>query len=369
MNKLNLVIADNDQAYTTMIANFIQESDYSKRVQLRTFSNKRSFSTFLDQSDHNITLLATPQMVADMRLASDFTCYLLVENIEVDRDDGSPIKVEKYQPMDLLLDQLLLFQQRNQTIPVYTEHHHHTQIVSIYSAVGSAGKTTTAANLAKILAFHGYHVFYLNLEWLGCLSMFQTEAVNGGNYSRLLYYLHIHSPQLAAKLAELIHVDPILNVFCLGAQTMISDIEEMTGESVEHLIDTLISLQRFDYIVVDLDSSLHERVIKTLSMSHQIIWLVLDNVHCLNKSQYLLEELKLRIMHPSTQFLTKIRFLLNKYIGEPSNNFDAVGMSLSGHLPYIPAWKSVKSTAHLLNENVFHHCLTHWFFGTKEDKG
>jgi cellulose biosynthesis protein BcsQ len=186
------------------------------------------------------------------------------------------------------------------------------------------------------------------------------------NFAQFLYYIQVNADSLAGKLEALKQYDPITKVHYMEPITNITDMEEMSGNAAETMLQTLISHGEYEYIIVDLDHSLHDRVIRVLSLSQHIIWLVLDDLNHVHKSATVFRELITRFQKTSPQWKEKIQYILNKYTGKISNDLAASSIDLSGHLPYVPQWKSVSSIEQLMSENAFHSYLVQWFFSIRE---
>jgi cellulose biosynthesis protein BcsQ len=371
MDKLTLVLLDDDREYVEMFSTYIQESSYKNKWIIKTFTQKSAFEMFL-KSSHKVHLLAANrEMIANMQLPLQniFVVWLDEENHPLELIDHCFIA--KYQPLNQLLDRLLTIYLENAPKAYNVQMKKKVpesgaaQIISVYSAVGGCGKTTVAANLAKMLAFLDYNVFYLNLELYKSVSMF-PENRESDDFAKMLYYIKTNANPLSVKLSTLKYVDPLTKVAYLSSLSHIAGIEEISGETIEQLLNLLTIDGEYDYILVDLDHSLHERILKVLSMSDQIIWMMTDDMNCVHKSILLLNELKLRFHELPQQWSNKICYLLNKYTGKTVNDFTRNNIEISGQLPYVPQWKSVHSAEQLMSENVFHGQLLHWFYNAKE---
>jgi cellulose biosynthesis protein BcsQ len=364
VDSLILVILDEDRAYLEMISNYIHDSSYHVKIQIKTFTQRSALDAYLEASS-KFDLLAIQSDMFDSILKS-FTqgsCVVLLGESKSDLMEPDTIFLNKYQPLNLLLDRML---------SIYADHYtkafqvsQPTQVISVYSAVGGSGKTIVAANLAKLLAFLDYKVFYLNLELLPSVSMFPARE-NKQNFAQFLYFVQILAEQLSSKLESLKQYDSMTKVHYFEPPMNPADMEEMSGNALETLLLTLTLHGEYDFIIIDLDHALHERIIRALSLSHQIIWLVLDDLNNLHKSAAVLKEYKVRFSGSSSHWIDKIHYVLNKFTGKISNDFQARGIHLSGHLPYVPQWKSVNRVEQLMSENAFHGHLMQWFYNIKE---
>jgi cellulose biosynthesis protein BcsQ len=357
------VFLDDDRAYLEMISSYIQSTSYRTRIQIKTFTQMSALNTFLLTSNQYHLLAIKSEMLAEQPISfAPGTCVVLLGENHLKTMEHEAIILSKYQPLNQLLDRMLVIYADNYSQTLIAPRK--TQIISVYSAVGGCGKTTVAANLAKLLSFFDNKVFYLNLEITASASMF--PARDNQHYAQLLYYIQVNAEQLNEKLEVLKHYDPLTKVHYLEPLTNYADMDEMSGEAVETLLKTITGQGDYDYIIIDLDHSLHDRITRALSLSQQIIWLVLDEMNHIHKTANLMKELKAKFVNQSTLWTDKIHFVLNKYTGKISNNVAVKGIHLSGYLPYMPQWKSVNAVYQLMSENAFHGHLLHWFFNARK---
>lgn len=379
--KLTLLVVDEDKNFLDLLLTYVRESPFDKRLLVKVFTQKAVFETFLQTAEPFHILVAKSEMIAGLTIPQKPTCTAVFQDssLELDQIPNSnqvsnqitPLIsyqwILKFQPFNLMLDQLVaMYMEQNQlsfqavNIQRTTDEITNTQIISVYSAVGGSGKTTVAANLAKQLAFLENKVFYLNLELISSISMFPS-ATGSQSFSQLLYYIHADPEQILARFDRLKKVDPFTKVEYLDPIVQIQEMEEMTAEVVEQLLQMFMQSKAYDFIIIDLESSLNERIVKALSICDEIVWIVLDDMHCLQKTRLLKDELRARNLEKSIQWSNKIYYLMNKYTGLMRNDFADAEIHVGGQLPYIPQWKSVHSVEQLMSESIFNRHLNQWF--------
>src|SRR5699024_9954505 len=69
------------------------------------------------------------------------------------------------------------------------------------------------------------------------------------------------------------------------------EMEELESGEVELLIEALIQTNKYNYIVIDLDSTINSRTLKSLRLSNQIYWLLNNDMYSFHKTSYLFENL------------------------------------------------------------------------------
>ncbi|QGQ96677.1 hypothetical protein EHS13_18230 [Paenibacillus psychroresistens] len=364
MDSLIIVFLDDDRAYLEMISSYIHDSSYHTKIQLKTFTQRIALDAYLETaSKFDLLVIQADSFDSQLKARIQGSCFVLLGESNTDATNHEVTFLNKYQPLNLLLDRLLDIYANYYTKALDVSQT--TQIISVYSAVGGTGKTTVAANLAKLLAFLDHKVFYLNLELFPSVSMF-PDGDNKRNFEQLLYYVQVKTEQLFTKLESLKNYDPLTKVDYFEPTRSPIDMEEMTGNTVETIIKALALQGNYDYIIIDLDNSLHERIIRALTLSNQIIWLVLDDLNSIHKSMAVRKEFSVRFSGSSFHWMDKIHYVLNKFTGKFSNDFSAQGIQLSGQLPYVPQWKSVFKVEQLMSENAFHGHLLQWFYSVNE---
>lgn len=350
MSKIRLIIADQDKDYLEYFTRFVRNSDFAEKFVIKSSSSKESTSRYMATESHIDILLTSAELLPHDTSIQNISC-VVVFNEAGKQANQSYSSIEKYQPLPAILTQLLtIFQQKNDFVSTRIGGNRKTKVVSIFSANGGSGKSTVAANLAIQLASRDQKVFYLNLETIQSTGLF--FPVDGQDqFSKILYYLQANSRQLGTKFQETKSVDLHTKVEYFGPLVNCKEMDEVTEEHVQKLIDELTKLALYDTIIVDLDSSIHPRTINALKQSDAIFWLFVDDIHSVHKTQNFL-----RIIQQTADWkpiTSRTKFIANKYVGRFNNNFHSIGITASLQLPYIPQWKSVTSGVQSVNQAVF----------------
>jgi cellulose biosynthesis protein BcsQ len=221
----------------------------------------------------------------------------------------------------------------------------------VYSPIGGSGKTTLAVNLSRCIAKEGKRVFYLNLELLSSLPLFfQTDGV--GDSSEIFYYSKAKPEQLDTKLDTLIRQDQS-RVDYFNIQTRPEEIFDLNEKDIQAVLTSLKNRGVYDFIIVDLDSSLDGRVLASLKMSQVTLWPLVLDVQSFHKSKVALEGYK-RILQDD-DFEYKIEFVLNKFLGENNIPSELVsyGLNIPFQLPYVSEWKAIGNASSLTSHGFF----------------
>ncbi|TXK85403.1 hypothetical protein [Paenibacillus sp. N3.4] len=344
MGKIQLYVLDNDLDYSERLAAFIRTSEYAENIQVRLFSTLELLLQLLESSpSEGVLLLSETYFPELMNHRSTLCKMVLSETIANSREMETKIPfLYRFQSLHQLLSRLQAFYLEKHQYPVFPTTENRTQIISVYSSVGNSGKSMTAIHMAKQLSFRGKRVFYLSLESVSSASLWLEG--DSGRFSQLLYYLKRSPDLLGPKLQLLKSQDLKLRLDYLTPNDQIREMQEMNGENVRLLMESLLSLQMYDYIIVDLEASVHPRIVKSLELSDHIIWIVLDDLNDLYKTQ---------AMRKQMGSMQKVHFVLNKYTGKQANDFSTLNNEIAYKLPYIPEWKIVSSSDQIWQSLLF----------------
>jgi cellulose biosynthesis protein BcsQ len=354
MGTIQLIIALEDQEYAELLMNYIHNSEYADKVSVMMFTRFDSFNQVLEEGVPADLSLVQPEWMSGRRRPPQWRtmAYLTEQAME----GGEALVLSKYQPLSRLMENLLAgYYELAGTKPVRESAcRAETKIISVYSASGGTGKTTVALNLAKQLSIMRYRVFYLNLEGLSGLSAL-LGADNDDGFSQMLYFIKSRSPALDEKLRQYVREDRRIGAHRFDPPVHLDDMRLMTDEDAKLMLTTLADSGRYDIIVADLESSLHERVIACLDLSGQIIWLVVDEPQCLHRTEMLLTKLQ-----HERGYATKTELVVNRFTGTWSGAWNSYSYKPAAILPYIPHWKQPESLANLLASSVFNRNLSQY---------
>lgn len=353
MGKIELIIADRDTIYLEYFSNFIRTTDFSDKFILKSFSRKESLEIYLE-SQSKIDIL-----LVQLNLVPNYVSTPVVDTLVYLTDDDKGLEdtdipsLYKYQPLNQLLSKVTShYLEKHNYRTIRASEGGRTQVIAIYSGMGGSGKTTTALNLARQMASVEKKVLYLNLEFLNSTGpLFHAEE--GNHFSRILYYLKSNTSQLMAKLEELKRHDLQTRIDYFEPLQNSEEMLDMTKEDVKVLIETIVSMGSYDLVILDLESSTHERIVSALLNSDFIFWLLQDDVQCLEKNRLLLKEYQCLLDKNYSTLIKNTRFVMNRYTGKLANNLKDYGFVLDGHLPYIPEWKTVNQIDQLMKAPFF----------------
>jgi cellulose biosynthesis protein BcsQ len=344
MAKIQLLLLDEDNIYAERLAAFIKSSEYADRLQPKLFTKSEHVDKLLEAISDSCILLASESFLPECVKYKERLCMLYISNILLEDDCSDPDipSLYRFQPLQQLLSRILDFYQGKHMIHS-TPSKRTTQVVSFYSAIGNCGKTLSAVHLARELAFRGKKVLFLSLE----APSFAFQLLQGADpqhFSRILYLVKSIPEELKNKLGLFIKHDLRLGIDYLSPCHNVREAQEMSAEETRHLIEALVVMNSYDFIMLDLEASLHVRISQALKLSDFTLWLVLDELNCLYKT---------KAVKKLIGALSNIHYVLNKYTGHISNDFGSADIVFSGYLPYIPEWKTINSLEPFFNGGIF----------------
>lgn len=344
MGKIQLFVLDDDVVYAERLASFIRHSEFADKLQVKLFTKLEFVMELLDSPPCEGILLLSEVYFPELKNhCTSLIKMILSENIASSSDAETKVPfLYRYQSLHQLLSRIIAFYWEKQKAGG-VHGARNTQVLSVYGSAGNSGKSMTAIHLAKQLSFRGERIFYLSLESVSSASLWLQG--DSAHFSQILYYLKSTPELLGPKLALLKSHDPRFRIDYMTPKDQIREMQEMSGEAVRLFIEALIGLNQYDYMIVDLEASVHPRILKALELSDHILWILLDDLNDLYKS---------KALHKQLGNLPNLHYVVNKYTGKLMNDLSVLGNNtIKGYLPYIPEWKNVHSPEQVWQSVLF----------------
>ncbi|MCM3768624.1 AAA family ATPase [Neobacillus niacini] len=348
MSRVTVILADSDLGYITSVSNFIRTSELSSQLAVKYFSNQADLEAYLKGTTQTNLLLTTAELMPENTVSVE-TVIVLAETPK--EQVLSKESLLKYQSLTSLFSKALeIYYQQHQLVKPIRSAGGSTKVVSVYSPIGGSGKTILAVNLARLIASEGQRVFYLNLELISSMPLFfKTEEV--ADSSEVFYYSKARPEELAYKMETLTRRDR--NVDYFNIKSIPEEMIDLAAKDTEAIISALVQRDVYDYIIIDLDSSLDERVLASLRMSHLTLWPLVVDIQSFYKTKMALEGYKRILKDDDLEH--KIAFVLNKFLGERQipAELHEFGLDTSFALPYVSEWKAVGNSQLLTTHSFF----------------
>ncbi|WP_017471240.1 AAA family ATPase [Amphibacillus jilinensis] len=343
-----MIIADQDRTYIESFARYIRNSDYASRFDVKLFSKQTALNHYL-QLDETVNILLTADDFLpgeDQQASIDLVLFLVEEEQGEDQ-----VQFKKYQPLGQLLAKLLKqYYEKNGAQPKQKKPATATQVLATYGATGGTGKTTTAFGLARELASQNHQVIYLNFELINSIPiLFNVD--DQPSSSPLLYYIKADPEQLPEQIEAYTVTDQTTAIDFLNLIPSAEEVNELSANDIKVLVQALIALNKYSYIVIDLDSTVNERTLAALSLTDQIYWLLNYDLYSFHKTSYLFEEWHALLNDASLK--DRVTFVLNRYTGQLDPRLEAYHINVTAFLPYVPEWKMLVKREQLTSAPAF----------------
>lgn len=353
MAKVQLVIADQDVDYLQAFTQYIGASEFFDKLTVRCFSQEESLEQYLRKQEALDLLLVHPQLLPESTSLKNTSTVLLLSEQPYREEKPLHSTIYKYQPLNQLVTQVLShFIDNNPSIFLTNTGQKKTKVLSIYSAVGGLGKTTLAVNLARELSDLDYQVFYLNFEHISSSPLFFADS-NEQTFADILYYLEAYPQKILSKMESLKKRDSQTKIDYFSTVKNPQEMLDLSLETSSLLLNALVDLHSYDFIIVDLESSIHNRILASFIHSDYIFWLLTDDIQCLTKTNRIREYFEERYTEYYGDFSSNIHFIMNKYTGKVVSSLETLGIEVIAHLPYIPEWKSVSQVNSVLDSTTY----------------
>ncbi len=349
MLKLQLYMLDDDLAFIDRFLSFLAQTKLNDKLNIKIFTKYDLFVHHLEKEGYRGVLFISEKFETQWQSGNfPHPVIWLIEyssnDINLGKDEQRDLRLYRYQPFPQLYTNLLSGILKSDQFNAHSRHTlTHTKIITFYSTVGHSGKTLTSLALAKQLSFRGKKVFMLNLEEHSSVNKLMSWPTNQ-NFSSLLYYVRSSPQIIASKVALFTSHDSITNISYISPSQELRELQEIQHDDITQLIETLVSLDIYDYILIDLPTTLHERTLSALTLSHHIFWIILDDLSCLHKTISLQKEIN---------YSHKAHFIVNKYTGNLYNDYLSAGIHIAGYLPYMPEWKTMHAPTQFSNHSHF----------------
>lgn len=353
MKKIRVVIADNNIEYLKHLATFIRTSNEASMFIATFFSNKRNLELYILKEKAVDILLISPQLINDQLNIDSNTTVILLDDDELinDKDEGMYPSVFRYQRLNQLISDIMaIYYEQNKTAGRLLARSKQTKVIASYSPIGGSGKTTIAMNICRQLAVNDARVFYLNLELFNTTSLFFTSDEDNPSL-QIFYYVKTAAEDLHAKVESLKKYDPYSMVEYFDLEISPEEMLEINESEIERLINSIVATGAYDYVVVDLDSSLHERNIAVLKECDQILWPIVNDHISILKTKSFFDQSE--IIENMNTIQDKLLILLNKYTDMSVDGIEELGVPIDGYLPLISSWSTVHSNSEILQQDEF----------------
>ena len=264
-----LIIADDDELFVENLEEYIVRN-HSTDFEVRTFTDMFYLEKFFSEPKKVDILLLSPKF----KFESMNDQY--INNIVFISDDEN--LNSEYQSI-FRFGEITKIYNKLKSLVYSNEHEYETdnliidkaKVVTIYSPIGGVGKTSIAVASAIELASQGYKTLYLNLENMQSTKAYFDIKSNSRNLSDIISYLNAGTNKLSSYIQTCINSDLSTNTYYINPADNIFDLEQMSSDDIKYLIQVLVDMKQFNYIVIDTSSTYNAFKKSIIDISNKII--------------------------------------------------------------------------------------------------
>ncbi len=305
MMKKKMILADWEDMYLNELSYGFLERDSG--LELFTFSDKEALYHYLRQGTI-ADILVVDESFVEPELQSLTSCPTkIVMSVSMNQVEGFEV-IKKYQKNEDLLKAIMLRYAENSGSIEPIRGNSDTRMAVFYSPAGGTGKTTLALATATAGAKSGFRTFYLNMEEIDSVSHILRKTP--GTLSDVFLALKTRGMNVGIKLQNCIGVDADAGFSYISGVESVSEYEEISGNDIKKLLETIRILSVFDLVVIDLSSGFTEKTKQLLNEVDDIFIPVTMNENSVLKLQRFFDESNLHRMYEP--IMKKVKLIINQ---------------------------------------------------------
>lgn len=342
MYKLKIIIADHDGKYLNKVLDFMS-SKYLSRFMVSAFSRPAVFEDYLCCSGEKINiLLAHPDFLnfsAD--LYQNFELILVLFDGSIECCSDTLQLVNKYLPGEKLVSELLnRYSEMNLHVSKLITGAKQTKVIPIYSAAGGSGKSTITLGLAAKLGRMGKSTLLLSLESLNSI-LPGTSGVNDA-FMHILFTAVDNPGALPVKVETRKSADAVNGFDFIEPPGCFYEISNLQGKEAGLLLDGLVQMSKYDFILVDLEAKPDEITLEVVKRADKLVLVVVGDTYCDWKTDRFLRQVDKLEIFSGNGFTDKILPVLNKYDGGTKGCLEKYGLNCPLTVPVVSnLWQSI----------------------------
>jgi len=357
MNKVKVVLYTLDTVYAEYFSNFMRNPANSSKFTSKIFTDEAAFRNNIRNQKQHI-LLTDAHLDESAKSNFDKVIIITEDNSSASEHD---LYVFKYQPLNELLSQVLsIYYEHNGRIEKSFYQDNKESVISFYSGSAGAGKTILSLCFAKNLAMQDKRVFYMSLEQLHTTYLFFKEPRVSS--AEVFYYLKNNTDRLISKIESLKSRDALTNIDYFNFPVLPEEMEMLTETDVKTLVRALKETQEYDYIIIDLDASLHERNTAAMEISDEVFWVLSSSETSMARTKYILDN----DLIGQDIDKSKMHYILNQSTENLHSNYHSYNFSIEVNIPFYPSWMEIDEQQKVLKDTEVGEQLARLFITNSE---
>lgn len=327
--KIKVFILTEDKVYAEKLFKYL-EKHYRDQIELIIFTQIDKALLEMQRMRPDVVMLGEEFWEDDIPFPANSEVVFLSEQSEIETIQGKKA-IGKYQKVSTIYKELVDICSEKKSVDAITikKNGKGTQkIISFYACAGGTGTSTAAAACARRLAERGECVLYLNLESFGIADVY-FSGDGGFDLSRVIYALAMSNGTTLMKMESSVKKDPSGVFFYSGCANAL-DMLELNDEEMDLLFEGIGNMTQFDWIVVDMDFALEEKVYRQIERSYSNVF-VSDGRETANvKVERCLNALETLAEQRETLPLNRIFIMYNRFSGKGSGKVKDLGFKEIG---------------------------------------
>ncbi|MCR5586702.1 MAG: AAA family ATPase [Lachnospiraceae bacterium] len=311
--KLRIVVVDKDEGYLKRITDVFQLK-YFNEIEISTFTQQEKVDSFLENNDIDAVLFSEEYSLKNYK---GIKFKLITEGEQ--KDEGGIKTLKKFQKVENIYRHILNAYAETkdnykfQSVSAKSG----TKVVTFCSSNGGVGKTTCALVYARMMGMIGKNVLYLNTEKLPSTPEYFTipsydKVLN--TMSQVFFSVKAGKGNIPMKIESSLNIDENGVYYFVPSENPL-EIMEMKADDWKQLMIQLVSMKKFDLIVVDSDTDVNETFFEIADLSDVLV--EVNDVENLNASKFasMVKGLKLVERRRKSDWLNRMVIVLNKVDG------------------------------------------------------
>lgn len=288
--KVNLIIADIDEAYVRGLVSYVNLHHFHT-FNVSCFTKHDAYISYMEHKPSVDVLLAGPEFYDLSVSHSNIRLRVMLSSRPVDEEQPELQLINRFYTGEKLIGELVhMYSKLDPSDIGFSSDRKDTRFIGVYSPSGGAGKTTIAAALAMQCRELGMKAFYLNLEGISSMAMFFNPC-SKRSLSYVFYYLKERSSNLSFRMEGIKITDPDNGVDYFSPPESPMEYEELEPDELTELLQGIRGMNCYDYIFIDMPCTFDEKNLRIMGICDRILLIEIPEQASRIKKEILMKEL------------------------------------------------------------------------------
>lgn len=263
---LHIAIADSNNEYVERFALALGQQE---EVRLSTYTDVEALKSDLRYKKIDVFLFDPSIYEGQFDIGKNTLAIMLLDDTEDIPDTCRDfVKVNKFQRVSRIYKQVLELYSSVAPDKRNILGQNKAKIIAVYSPIGGAGVTSVALAVTRKYASIGKKTFYLSFEDISSEGYYLPQESNHG-MSDLAMHLG-DNIDFTMRLKSLL-LDKGENFYYLKHFDSPNDIYALSDDEVTELLDNIASSGLFDYVIVDMGTSVNNQSQRIFEAADKIL--------------------------------------------------------------------------------------------------